>query len=112
MAIEIDIHERGGHDYTLSLSGELDLAGAPELVSRVRPLCENGASGLTLDLSALRFIDSTGLAAVVQTGTLCDEHECRFELVQGPRQVRRLFEIAGLLKALPFRDGGPCVPSG
>lgn len=111
MPIKIDVREHEG-DYTLHLNGELDLAAAPALESRIRPLFEDGASALTLDLSGLRFIDSTGLAAVVLANALCDKHGCRFELLQGPRQVQRLFEITGLLKALPFRDGVRCAPSG
>ena len=112
MAVGIDIHEEGSGAYELRLSGELDLGAASALEKGIRPLCENGAKAVTLDLSELRFIDSTGLAAVVLASVLCDKHECRFELIPGPRQVQRLFEIAGLVNALPFRNGGPSAPSG
>ena len=112
MAVAIDVSERGPGAYELRISGELDLGGAPALENSVRPLCENGARTLTLDLRDLIFIDSTGLAAVVLASVVCEKHDCRCELIPGPRQVQRLFEIAGLLDALPFRDGGPRAPSG
>lgn len=112
MAIGIDIHEQFDGAYAMRLTGELDLESARALEAGVRPLCENGARALTLDLSDLVFIDSTGLAAVVLVSALCGKHGCEFELVPGPRSVQRLFEIAGLLHALPFRDGAPSAPGG
>jgi anti-sigma B factor antagonist len=112
VAIGIDIHEERPGAYTLRLSGELDLGAASALEDGVRPLCENGAREMTLDLSDLIFIDSTGLAAVMLASALCGKHDCSFELVPGPRQVQRLFEIAGLLNALPFRDGAATASSG
>lgn len=112
IAIGIDINEGSPGVYELRLSGELDLGSAHTLEVGVRPLCENGARAVTLDLSDLIFIDSTGLATIVLTSVLCDTHGCQFELIPGPRQVQRLFEIAGLLNVLPFRDGVVRTPSG
>lgn len=112
MAIAIGVHGGRSGVYELRLSGELDLGAAAALERSVRPLCENGANAVTLDLSDLIFIDSTGLAAVVLAGALCSKHNCRYEVIPGPRQVHRLFEIAGLVKALPFRDGAPGAPGG
>lgn len=112
MAMRIDVDEETPGVYELRLSGELDLGASPALERRIRPLFEDGASAVTLDLSDLIFIDSTGLAAVVLASALCGKHECRFELIPGPRPVQRLFEIAGLLNVLPFRDGAASAPSG
>jgi anti-anti-sigma factor len=105
LGVDIEDFEQGGV-HTLRLAGELDLAAVPSLESEVRHLCDaDGTRGITLDLSDLRFIDSTGLAAIVFVSQLCAKHGFAFEIVPGPRAVQRLFESTGLIDALPFRDG-------
>jgi anti-sigma B factor antagonist len=102
----VDI-EDFNHDgvHTLQLSGELDMAAVPSLEARVRRLCAtHGTHGITLDMRDLRFIDSTGLAAIVLVSRLCAKQGLEFELIHGPRSVQRLFEITGMIDALPFRE--------
>jgi anti-anti-sigma factor len=95
-----------GQRYTLVLAGELDIASAVTLHGAVARARANGAaiSALTLDLSGLIFIDSTGLAEIILTGQLCDRDGYAFALVPGPRAVQRLFEVTGLIDALPFTE--------
>jgi anti-anti-sigma factor len=93
-----------GQRYTLVLGGELDIASAASLHGAVARVRATGAatSAMTLDLSRLIFIDSTGLAEIILTGQLCDRDGYEFALIPGPRAVQRLFELTGLIDALPF----------
>jgi anti-anti-sigma factor len=43
------------------LAGELDMASAPDVRTRVYAALSDGAQALTLDLSGLRFLDSAGV---------------------------------------------------
>jgi anti-sigma B factor antagonist len=97
--LEIE-HAVSGDDHTLALSGELDMAAEDELETAIVS-CANAAR-LTLDLSQVTFMDSTGLTLILLADDLCRAHEIVFALVPGPRQVQRVFEIAGLLERLPF----------
>ena len=90
--------------HTLILSGELDLASAPVLEAATARLCSDGASEIVLDLGQLDFIDSTGLRTILGSMHLCEEHLCNFWLIPGKRTTQRLFELAGLLERLPFRE--------
>jgi anti-sigma B factor antagonist len=101
----LDVEEiaRGDH-YTLALSGELELGSANTLQSAVARVCAGRLSSLTIDLSKLMFIDSTGLAAIILASKICERDGHGFWLVPGPRAVQRLFEITGLIDVLPFRD--------
>jgi anti-anti-sigma factor len=90
--------------YTLVLTGELDLASAPVLEAATVRLCANGANEIVFDLGRLSFIDSTGLRTILSSMNLCEEHLCDFWLLPGPRAIQRLFELAGLLERLPFRE--------
>lgn len=103
------------HDdrYTLLLGGELDLASASCVEDLTRELCADGASEIVLDLSALVFIDSAGLDAILQARTLCEEHECGFCLIPGVSNVARLYELDGLIDKLPWAPPGlwkDCAP--
>ena len=92
-----------GDDHTLVLSGELDMAAEDELEMAILS-CAN-AAGLTLDLSQLTFMDSTGVTLILLADALCKAHGIVFALVPGPRQVQHIFEITGLLGQLPFERG-------
>ncbi len=101
----LDIEESSddGHGLLL-LRGELDIASVPSLEAAVARLCSEARGAITLDLSRLVFIDSTGLAAIVLAGKLCEKNGLEFSLVQGPSAVRRLFELTGLIDVLPFQQ--------
>jgi anti-sigma B factor antagonist len=104
--------EADGDRHTLVLAGELDLASAPTLEATTARLCADGASEIVVDLSGLAFIDSTGLRTILGSMSLCEEHLCNFWLIPGPRAVQRLFELAGILERLPFREPDlPVEPS-
>jgi anti-anti-sigma factor len=95
--LDIEQSIEDGHGL-LSLRGELDIASVPTLEAAVTRLCSEDRTAITLDLSRLVFIDSTGLA-----GKLCEKNGFEFSLVQGPSAVRRLFELTGLIDLLPFQ---------
>lgn len=103
LGMDIDDHAHDG-THTLRMSGELDMAAVPKLEAAVRRLCEQERTrSITLDLSGLAFIDSTGLAAIVLVSSICAKRGFAFELLPGSRAVQQPFEAAGLIDALPFR---------
>ena|ERR1700720_2059596 len=100
----LEIEESTDEDrHTLRLSGELDMASVPLLHAAIARICGAGGVGrITLDLSGLIFIDSTGLAEIILTSRLCDRDGLDLTLIRGPRAVQRLFELTGLIDVLPF----------
>ena len=103
---------REGDRHTLLLTGELDIATAPELEARAEQLCAGHAGELVLDLSRLEFLDSAGLSAILRVRALCQEHLCEFGLTPGAQPVQRLFEITRLIDRLPFRKSRRGEPRG
>jgi anti-sigma B factor antagonist len=88
--------------HTLVLSGELDIATAPELEEAIAGVCENGESAVVLDLSELTFMDSTGLQAILAADRLCEKRGHDFWLTGVRGAVRRLFDLTGAFGALRF----------
>jgi anti-sigma B factor antagonist len=99
------LREQGEADdvRVLPPEGELDLASVELLNAAVERACAERATSVTLDLRGLSFIDSTGLAAIVLAARVCETSGADFTLIPGSQSTQRLFEITGLLDALPFR---------
>ena len=100
---EFEVEQGHGAEGILTLrpTGELDIATAGRLE---RALLEAGERGnrVVLDLEALEFIDSTGLRVIVRGVEAARRDGWELRLRPGPPPVQRVFEIAGVLGALPF----------
>jgi anti-anti-sigma factor len=81
--------------------GELDLASAEQLVTRVCQLLAGGAR-VRLDLSRLEFIDSRGIYALIRAVALGREAGGeRVEVDRGlSKNVRELLELTGMARML------------
>jgi anti-anti-sigma factor len=88
----------------LWLSGELDLASAPQLKEAIHRVELNGRERLLLDLSELAFMDSTGLAVVVAARERADVSGSRLVLRRPMPQVERLLTLVGLRDQLAFEQ--------
>jgi anti-sigma B factor antagonist len=86
---------------TLRPAGELDIATAARLEHALHDGREPG-DRVVLDLAALEFIDSTGLRVIVRGVEAARRDGWELQLRQGPPAVQRVFEISGVLGALPF----------
>jgi anti-sigma B factor antagonist len=93
--------------YILSLAGELDMAGAPEFEAAATRLCSMGRGELLVDISDVRFIDSTGVRAILAIKATCDRHSCEFTMTHAGDHGDRVFELTRLLSHLPFRGSPP-----
>jgi anti-anti-sigma factor len=96
----IRIERAGQNATTILVEGELDLSTAPEL-RRVLGEALAGARPVRLDLSGVQFIDSTGLAAIIQPLRHLGNGPGPLRLVGPlPSQPRKLLELTGVLGTL------------
>jgi anti-sigma B factor antagonist len=87
----------------LTLAGELDLATAPVLQERLDHAMR-GNQAVVIDMSRLRFIDSSGLGMLVLAERQLRDSGGQLVLVRGPRAVHRPFELTGLDSHFEFCD--------
>ena len=90
-------------DTVVFLTGELDMATAPDLTAVLAPLVEYGPHEVVLDFSDLSFIDSSGIAALVDTQHRLGEQGRHLAIQNALGGTVRVFEIAGLLDFLNVR---------
>jgi anti-sigma B factor antagonist len=93
-----------GATHTLVLIGELDRASTHTLEAEIERLCDAGISALTLDLSKLSGIDSTGVAVIVFRHKWCGRRGCELALIAGSSAIQHAFELAGAIDRLSFKE--------
>jgi anti-sigma B factor antagonist len=104
-AMDLRMRVRENEGITIvDVAGELELHNAPQLRAELLKLCEADAPCVAVDLSGLTFIDSTGIGVLVGALKRAREHGGALTLICPVPRIRRVFEITGLLKALPLYE--------
>jgi anti-anti-sigma factor len=79
--------------------GELDLGTVDEVAIEVDELVARGFHAIVIDLRATSFIDSTGVRFLIrETG----REDAYVTVIDGPKAVSRVFDLAGMRHILPF----------
>src|SRR4051812_19694995 len=94
--LKVDVREAGGKVVTLVLAGEFDLAGIQRFEGALAAAEAAAPEVIVVDLTALEFMDSSGLRALVMADRRANKAGWRFAIVPGPEPVRRVFEITRL----------------
>jgi anti-sigma B factor antagonist len=81
------------------------MATAPGLNGVLGPLIEAGPSDVVLEFSGLSFVDSSGIAALVDAQHRLSEQGRQFSIHGARSGAVRVFEIAGLLDFLRVQTG-------
>jgi anti-sigma B factor antagonist len=93
-----------GAVFAIELFGELDMAGAPELEQAIARAEETDAVTILVDLSALQFIDSSGIKVLLAESRRSTAATNRLHFLRGTGQVEKTLELCGLTERLPFLD--------
>ena len=80
----------------LPLEGEIDLHVSPRVTAALATMIEKKPTRLVVDLSAVTYIDSSGLAALIEGMQNVDAYGGKFILVGLQENVKPIFEIARL----------------
>ncbi len=86
----------------VTATGDLDVHAAPTLQSLVTPLSQRPGVALVIDLSAVDFIDSTGLGVLVATLKHVREAGGSLDVVTAAPRVLKVFTLTGLDVVIPL----------
>ena len=75
---------------------KLDAVQAPELKGEIVMLNKEGHKNIILDLSATRYIDSSGLSAILVGNRMCNESNGSFVICGLQENVNKLITISQL----------------
>ncbi len=97
--MDLSLETREMADRTiLAVGGEIDVYTAPKLRDQISALVSDGVYDLVIDLSAVDFLDSTGLGVLVGGLKKVRSHDGSLSLVCSQERLLRIFRITGLAK--------------
>jgi anti-anti-sigma factor len=99
-------HQTGA--FVISIEGELDLGGCPDLDLALQAAEQTDAGRVILDIEDLTFIDSAGLSALFEVSRRSATNGNRLQLTRGKGQVADLFRLTALDATLPLTDAALC----
>ncbi|NUT35855.1 MAG: STAS domain-containing protein [Hamadaea sp.] len=90
-----------GDTYVVALSGEIDMSNSDELEGWLREaVSASGRRRIVVDLSALEFLDSFGIRALLRGKEHADAHEAVFTVTNPNGLVERILRTLGLFEHL------------
>jgi anti-sigma B factor antagonist len=95
--------ERNDGYVVVSLAGELDLYNAHEVREALLECCAEAPDRLVVDLSGVKFIDSTALGVLIEARTRLANRRS-FLLAAPGLETRRALEISGLDRHFTVHD--------
>lgn len=103
--MELEIPDTDHEGWTVvAASGEIDVAAAPDLRTKLTDLVSEGAVRLVLDLDHVDFIDSTGLGVLVGAVRRARAAEGDVVVVTSNPRVRKVFDVTGLDEVFTIAD--------
>jgi anti-anti-sigma factor len=98
--------ERHGH-ITLVVTGEIDVANAPTFLHELIAVATEAHSPTVVDLSAVTFLDSSGLNALVKAHRSLEDSDASLVLLNPSPICRRVLELTGTDRILEIVDDNP-----
>ena len=100
----IDITVHGGTTKVV-VTGDFDM----QATFTIEPALEDALNRrdvrvLEVDLTPLRFVDSTGIGVLLRVDGEARDRGVEFRILPPAPEVHRIFELSGVAEALPFSD--------
>jgi anti-anti-sigma factor len=102
----VSVSEAGDGRFVVAAAGELDIASAPLLLGAITRLAQPGgaerASAIAIDLSALTFIDSSGINALRTAIRSANARGVGAILAAPSERIQKVLELVKLGDILPL----------
>jgi len=96
MKVEITT-EKIGAGFMMQLKGDVDMNTSPDVRNNLGEVFkQGGARALLINLSGVRYMDSSGIATLVEAMQNCMKQGMQLRLVELSPSVRDVFELARL----------------
>ena len=86
----------------IAIDGEIDLASSPDLRAALHRFAKKKTPALLVDFSRVEYVDSSGLATLVEYVRLAQKYGGKFALVHVSDRVRTIFDLVRLTEFLPI----------
>jgi len=100
---KVHLHKEWGVD-VMTVFGRVDAEHAPEIEAGGRHILENPYQKLLINMSAVQYLSSAGLCALLNLSKLATAKHGRLFLCSPSAQVKQIFKLSGFDKILTIRD--------
>jgi len=106
MDIKVNVRDHDGQRpcSIVDLNGEIDVYTSPKVKEAIMGLIDAGHYELVINLENVRYIDSTGLGVLIGGLKRVREHSGAVNLVCTNPQIKKIFDITGLVKIFGIFD--------
>ena len=105
----LSVSDAGNGRSVVAASGELDIASAPQLLGAVAVLTQPGTGAIAIDLSALTFIDSSGINALRAAVRSANARGVSAIVASPSQRVQRVLELVRLGDVIPLEHSLPAA---
>ncbi len=102
MALTIE-ETRSDEETLIGVKGEVDLYTSPQLRTAILKAVPAAGNGVAVDLSGVGYIDSSGVATLVEGLRSAREHGKTFTLVAPSQSVMQVLELTRLDQVFEIR---------
>lgn len=104
MGLQVERKEQDGYD-VLYVSGDVDLYTSPELRNAIlKAIPKTKCESFAVDLSGVGYMDSSGVATLVEGLKASGEHHVTFFLVAPSNPVMKVLQLARLDSVFQIRE--------
>jgi anti-sigma B factor antagonist len=102
--VDYTVEHVGTNRAIVSFSGRLDAGTVPEFKRKLKAIAAERAAYLLIDLSAVEFIDSSGLGGLVSVFKTVRDHDGTLALINVNGPVRAALELTRLDRVFEICD--------
>ena len=95
MAIQVEMVEQG-NDVCIQVGGEVDLYTSPDLRSAISKAVPKAKGVVRIDLSAVAYMDSSGVATLVEGLRSAGKEKIAFALAAPSQAVMKVLQLSRL----------------
>ena len=103
MALKLDTQENGG-ETVLKAEGDVDLSTSPQLREAILAACKSKADTVVVDLSGVGYMDSSGVATLVEGLKASQGGGKTFALQAPSASVMKVMQLARLDSIFEIRE--------
>ncbi len=104
MAIDIEQNEENGNA-VIKPTGEIDLYSSSDLRKVLLAAIPKGTGAVGIDLSAVPYMDSSGVATLVEGLKACGKAKRRFTLLRPSEAVMKVLQLSRLDSVFEITQG-------
>jgi anti-sigma B factor antagonist len=94
--MKINVEEMKRGTYVVTLEGDVDMSTSPGVRKAMAPIFKKGNAQIIVDLSGVPYMDSSGIATLIEGLQLSQKYGIRLILAGMTAPVEAAFELAHL----------------